>query len=335
MRNWLICLLATLSLLVPMSIGVWAQGSGVIEGQVLNATPGGATVENVTITLWILDGQEQKVLQEETTDGEGKFRFQGLDTEGYSYQLQVDHQGVSYWSDVATFSEGEDTLSIPVTVYDTTTDDADLWVEKAHLILDFQAGTILLQEVQILLNNGNKTYVSPGGEGGETIHFPLPQGAANLQLMKGMMACCVAQTEKGFAYTRPVFPGVQEFFFSYELPYQSPSYTLSKEIAYPTSSLDVLVADVGVEVTAPGLTAQEPLSLQGRRYLHLTGQGLTPADGLTLVFNNLPVETRPAEPATTASAPGVLAKVVMGLGTVAVLLALAYPFLKRRHGEES
>jgi len=231
---------------------------------------------------------------------------------------------------VATFSEGEDTLSIPVTVYDTTTDDADLWVEKAHLILDFQAGTILLQEVQILLNNGNKTYVSPGGEGGETIHFPLPQGAANLQLMKGMMACCVAQTEKGFAYTRPVFPGVQEFFFSYELPYQSPSYTLSKEIAYPTSSLDVLVADVGVEVTAPGLTAQEPLSLQGRRYLHLTGQGLTPADGLTLVFNNLPVETRPAEPATTASAPGVLAKVVMGLGTVAVLLALAYPFLKRR-----
>ncbi len=114
--------------------------------------------------------------------------------------------------------------------------------------------------------------------------------------------------------------------------YQSPTYTLSKEIVYPIGYLDLLVADVGAEVAAPGLTAQEPLSFEGRRYLHLTGQNLTPADGLTLQLGNLPLEDGPTEPSTTIS--GVLVRVVMGLSTLAVLLALGYPFLKRRQGEE-
>ena len=332
MRNWLILLLAILALFVPLTGGAWAQGSGVIEGQVLNATLDAAPVEGVPVTLWILKGQEEEGFLEEITDGKGRFRFQGLDTEGYTYQVEVEYQGVHYWSDVVSFPQGEKLLSVPIDVYESTTSDADLWVERAHLILDFQPGVILVQEVQIFINSGNKTYVSAMGKEGSTLQFPLPAGASEVQFMEGLMDCCVAETEEGIAYKRPLLPGYEEFFYTYELEYQSAVYTLPKEIAYPISHLDILVADVGVEVAAPGLTTQEPLSFQDRRYLHLTGENLTPADGLTLHLGNLPLEVGPTE--TAMNVPGVFVKVVMGLGTLGVLLALGYPFIRRRQGEE-
>lgn len=328
MRHWLLPLLAILALLLPMTIGAWAQGSGVIEGQVFIGTSDGQPLEGVPVTLWISRGEEDESSLQVTTDEEGRFRFQDLDTEGYVYQFEVEYQEVSYGSEVMAFPEGEDILSIPFTVFEPTTSDADLWIERAHLILDLEPGVILLQEVQIFLNGGNKTYIGSTGEtGGATLYFPLPQGASEVQLMEGLMACCVVETERGFASNRPIFPGSKQFVFTYELGYQSATYTLSKDIVYPIGSLDVLVADVGVEITAPGLTAQEPLSLQGRRYLHLTGQNLTPADGLTLHLANLPLETRLTRPSATG--PGVFGRVVMGLATLAVLLALGYPLLRR------
>lgn len=328
MRNWLVPLLAILPLLLLMTTGARAQGSGVIEGQVLNATSGGEPLERVPVTLWIFRGQGEGSSREETTDGEGRFRFEDLDTEGHTYQLEVEYQGVRYRNDAVAFAQGENALSVPLTVYDSTTSDTDLWVERAHLILDFEPGAILLQEVQIFLNGGNKTYIGSTGEpGGATLYFPLPQGASGLQLMEELMACCVVETERGFAYNRPILPGTKEFFFTYKLKYRSATYALSKEISYPIGSLDVLVADVGLEITAPGLTAQEPLSLRGRRYLHLTGQNLASANGLTLHFANLPLETRLAEPSATG--PRAFGIAVMGLGTLVVLLVLGYPLLRR------
>lgn len=333
MRNWLIRLVMIVLLCLSMTAEAGAQGEGMIESQVFNGTLDGVPLEEVPVTLWISRGEEDESSLHVTTDEEGRFRFQGLDTEGYTYQLEVEYQGVRYESDRVAFPRGENLLSMPLTVYDSTTSDADLWIERAHLILDFEPGVILLQEVQIFLNAGNRTYVGSTGEtGGATLHFPLPEGASGLQLMEGLMACCVVETERGFASNRPIFPGPKQFVFTYELGYQSATYALSKEIPYPIGSLDLLVADVGVEITAPGLTAQEPLSLQDRRYLHLTGQNLTRADGLTLHLTNLPLETGLAEPSATG--PGVFGRLVMGLGTSAVLLALGYPFLKTRQGEE-
>jgi len=335
MRNWLPVLLAIVFLLFPMTVVAWAQGSGVIEGQVFNGTSDGAPLEGLPVTLWISRGEEAEDSLQEITDEEGRFRFQDLDREGYIYQFEVEYQGVSYGSEAMAFPQGEDVLSIPFTVFEPTTSDADLWVERAHLILDFQPRAILVQEVQIFVNGGNTTYVgSVGEEGGATVHFSLPQGASSVQLMEGLMACCVLETETGFASDRPIFPGLQQFVFTYELEYQSSAYTFAKEIAYPINSFDVLVADVGVEVTAPGLTVQEALSLEGGTYLHLTGQDLTPADAVALQLANLPQEEPESTPtAARTTGPGFLGWLIIILGTLAVLAVLGYPFLKKRQGE--
>jgi 5-hydroxyisourate hydrolase-like protein (transthyretin family) len=333
LRSPLVRFLAVLLLLLPAAVEVRSQNQGVIEGEVINATSGGTPVANVPVTLWALDGQEQMMLLEDTTDGEGHVAFRDLDAQAPGYQLQAEYQGVSYWSDVAAFSQGESFLSVPVIVYDSTTSDADVWVERAHLILDFGAGTILAQELQIFVNDGSKAYIGSGLEDGGTLSFALPQGAAGLQLAEGLMACCAVETEEGFAYTRPLLPGEKDFFFGYGLAYHSDNYTLSKEIHYPIRYLDVLVADRGVAVTGPGLIAHDPVFLEDRRYLHLSAQNLAPGDPLTLHLASLPLGGGPSEPAVSGSP--VLAKVAMGLGTLVVLLVLVHPFLKGRAGEGS
>jgi hypothetical protein len=337
MHNRFITLLTFLFLLLPVAAPVWAQGSGVIEGQVFNGTTSdGVPLEGLPVTLWILRDEEVQNSLAENTDEEGRFRFQDLDTEGYFYQFEVEYQGVSYGSQLMAFPEGENILSIPFTVFEPITSDAELWVERAHLILDFERGAILAQEVQIFVNDGNTTYIgSTGEEGGATLHFPLPQGVSGVQLIEGLMSCCVLETERGIASDRPVFPGSDQFVFSYELAYQSPTYTLSKGIAYPIYSLDVLIADVGVEVTAPDLTVEEPLTLEGGRYLHLATQNLTPGDELILNLANLPLgmpEATPAPSATTS--PGPFGWLVIILAALAVLLALGYPFLRKRQEEK-
>ncbi len=332
MRIRLATFIAILLLLLGVLTSAWAQGSGVIEGQVFDGSSDGAPLEGLPVTLWAFAGQEQESSFETTTDEEGRFRFQGLDTEGHAYQFEVEYVGVQYGSEVVAFSEGENLISIPFTVYESTTSDEDLSVERAHLIFDFDPGTILVQEVQIFFNAGNKTYVGPTGEeGGETLQFLLPQGASAAQLMEGFMECCVVETDAGFASTLPIFPGAKQFVITYEFRYETTTYDLTRQIIYPTGSLDVLVADVGVEVTAARLTGGESLSFQGGDYLHLAAQNLTPADEVVLHFANLGMEATPTE--SGAAAPPVPTWAILGIAILAAFGALVYPFLKRRRQE--
>jgi hypothetical protein len=179
-------------------------------------------------------------------------------------------------------------------------------------------------------------YVGASGEeGSATVSFPLPEGASELQLVEGLRECCVVETGEGFASIRPLLPGSTQLVFSYQLRHESSTYDLSRDIPYPVGSLDVLITDVGAEVTAPGLTLSEPLSLQGKNYLHLTAQNLTPADDVVLRFANLPTEAVPEPPASPATIPSLLVWSVLGVITLGVFLALTYPFLESSRGEQT
>lgn len=328
MRVRLITFTAVL-LLLTTTTAVWAQGSGVIEGQVFDGTSDGGPLEGLRVTLWAYEGPEPQTSFETTTDEEGKFRFEGLETEGFAYQFEVEYMGVQYPSEAMVFPEGENLISIPFSVFESTTSDEDLSVERAHLIVSFEPGTIRVQEVQIFLNAGNKTYVGPTREeGGATAYFTLPQGASEVQLMGGLMECCVVETDTGFASTQPIFPGSKQFVFGYGLQHESTTYELLRQMVYPTGSVDVLVADVGVGVTAPGLVEGERLSREGGDYLHLTAQNLTPADDVVIQFTNLPVGAAPEPQASPAMPSPLLTWAVLAVALLGVIIALAYPFLK-------
>jgi hypothetical protein len=329
-------IITAILLLLATSTGAWAQGSGVVEGQVLNGSADGAPVAGLPVTLWIFTTEQAEESLETITDAEGRFRFEGIETEGHVYRLEAEYETVRYESEVVAFAPGDDVLSQSLIVYEPTTSSDLISVERGHLIVVLEPGTIYVQEVQVFSNAGNMAYVGASGEeGSATVSFPLPVGASELELVEGLRECCVVETGDGFASTRPLLPGSTQMVFSYQLRHETTTYDFLRGIAYPVGSLDVLITDVRAEVTSPGLTPTEPLSLQGTSYLHLTAQNLTPADDVVLRFANLPTEAMPETPGSPATIPSLLVWSVLGAIALVIFLALAYPFLESSREEQT
>jgi hypothetical protein len=322
-----------------------AQGQGVIEGQVVNGTANGGSLEGLTVTLDVFAGTEEQPSQTAITDAEGRFRFEDLSTEAnYVYTLLLDYQGIEYGSDLLTFSEEETTLSVSIRVYEPIEGDEAISIERAHIFVDFQEGDLLVSELYFFSNGSDRIYigaeeVAEGQRG--TLRLSLPTGAEGLVVEGEELGQRFFETDEGFADTWFLPPGQSSgrLMFSYFLPYDPSGYDLARDISYPLKALNVLVADVGVDVTSDQLIPQGTRGMQGQSYLNLSGQNLSKGERLTVHFSGLPdrerVGGREAMPAQTSqtSDQSLLRWVALGLVVLIVGFALGYPLLKRQPKE--
>jgi 5-hydroxyisourate hydrolase-like protein (transthyretin family) len=325
-----------------------AQGQGVIEGQVVNGTANGGPVESLTVTLYVFAGMEEQPSKTATTDAEGRFRFEGLSTEAdHGYALLLNYQGVDYGSSLLTFSEGENTLSIPIQVYEPTESDEAISIERAHIFVDFQEGNLLVGELYFFSNSSDRTYVGveevAEGQNGATVlrgtlRLSLPTGAEGLTFESGELGQRFFETEEGFVDTWPLLPGQASgrVMFRYSLRYDPSGYDLARDIPYPLKNLNVLVADVGVDVTSERLTLEGSLETEGQSYLNLSGQSLSKGERLTVHLSGSPAnelegerEAMPAQP-SQAGSQSLLRWAALGLVVLAVGFALGYPLLRRQ-----
>jgi hypothetical protein len=315
----------------------WAaaqEGEGVIQGRLVQGTPGGSTdFAGLQVTVFPFVGDQTLEPITVTTRPDGTFEVTNLPTgEDRSYGLQVEYAGVQYfYPELITFGE-ETTFNAEVTVYETTTDGSTIHVVRHHIIIDFAAGAMQVAEMYMFRNVGERTVV-----GEETLRFPLPPGAVELRFEDPRMQMSTRLAEGQVVDTLPVPPGMRQVLLSYALPYQGSSATFAKEIAYPTANLNVLIADVGVKVRAEGFTAGAPVTTRGEaRFLNYTRSGLASGSRLELGLSNLPrgAETPMVTPADRSAT---LRWVGIGLAIVALAFGVAYPTLRPRllHGAEA
>lgn len=322
-----------------------AQGQGVIEGQVVNGTVNGGSVEGLTVALHVFVGMEEQPSQTVTTDAEGRFRFVDLSTEtDHGYALLLNYGGVDYGSDLLTFSEGETALSVPIRVYEPTESDETVSIERAHIFVDFQEDNLLVGELYFFSNSSDRTYigaeeVAEGGWG--TLRLSLPAVAEGLAFESGELGQRFFETVEGFVDTWPLLPGQasRQLMFSYSLPYDPSGYDLTREIPYPLKALNVLIAEVGVDVASDQLTLEGSRGMQGQSYLNLSGQNLGKGERLTLHFSGSPgseplreTEAMPAQP-SQGDGQSFLVWAVLGLVVLAVGFVLGYPLLRRQSEE--
>ena len=322
-----------------------AQGQGIIEGQVVNGTANGGSMEGLTVTLRVFMGMEEQTSRTTTTDAEGRSRFEGLSTEADRvYTLLLNYQGVEYGSDLLTFSEGEATLFVSIKVYESIESDEVISIERAHIFVDFQEDSLVVGELYIFSNSSDRIYigaeeVAEGRRG--TLRLSLPTGAIGLAVDGGELGQRFFETDEGFVDTWFLPPGQSSgrLMFGYSLPYDPSGYDLTREIPYPLTAINVLVANVGVDVTSDQLTLEGSRGMQGQSYLNLSGQNLSKGERLTLHFSGSPgdkqVGGREAMPAQPPQPPpagnqSLLRWVALGLIVLAVGFALGYPLLKRQ-----
>ena len=265
-------------------------GSGVITGQVVNGTVGGDSVADIDITLktYLNDSEVSSTVTK--TDAEGAFIFEGLSTEpNYDYQITLTFQQADYNSSWLSFDDSEETQSVIITVFDSTTSEDAIMVATAHTIMYIEQGNIQAKEYFLFINESDRTYIGPPTEGDESVlKFPLPEGAAELQPSMGLMECCIINSEDGFAETMPLQPGGKEVAYSYIVPYDSGKYTFSRMIDYPIANYDLLVQGEGIKVENDQLMMDDPLDIGGIRFNHLSGGDFAPGNAMVVRLSGLP-----------------------------------------------
>ena len=331
MRKLAFLLSACLLCLAARPSSLVAQGQGIIEGQVINATEGAPpeSVVGLEVTLYEAVGDSRQPTSTTTSDPQGRFRFEGLNTgTEHTYTFQLEYQGVVYGTET-TFPSRDTVLHVVVTIHETTASDRAIVVDRHHIIADFSGGALLIQEMCIFHNTSDTIYV---GDGATTLRFSLPLDGESLTIETEDMESNFVQTDGGFASVRPLLPGQSEVSYSYSVPYDGTRLALSRMVHYPTASIDVMVAHAGVQVDSTQLMYRGLSGGGERAYLQFSAEDLAADTELELHVAGVPeAEAGRTVPAPSLSLALQEAAPIIALGMA--LLGALLPFAQQRLGQ--
>ncbi|MCL4561871.1 MAG: hypothetical protein M1281_14840 [Chloroflexi bacterium] len=292
-----------------------------VSGAVTNGSGGSLPKEGLTVTLHGYDTTMAETVTETTSLGsDGIYLFPALQMpSGQVYMTSIEYKGVTYNSEVAHPQSGTTDLSMPITVYDTTTDAASLSIDRMHVFFDFSSpGTVQVVSLFIVSNSGKLT-VTPTAPNQPLLKFPLPAGATNLQFQDGQIGGRYVQTSDGFGDTQPVPPNTAQYqiLFAYDLPYTD-KLDLSLPVDMNIKSSVVMVPNVGVALKSAFLQDGGEQTFQGTTYHLYSIDNLTPATPLKLTLSGNPDQGTQAGLLAGGSTTGLI------LGGVVFILALGF-----------
>ncbi|TET63308.1 carboxypeptidase regulatory-like domain-containing protein [Candidatus Aerophobetes bacterium] len=323
------CLLLILLSTAVSAVEDHDSPGGTIKGTIINETRSGSSVENQEVTLHVERGNSEMESVTAKSDSSGNFEFSNLPTEtDYGYYLSLNYQGGDYTSDIISFEENQNLLTVDLVVYDATASDEKIKITINHVMIErAEKGTLLISETLVFHNDDDKTYIGekrdPSGEH-ETLRVPLPRGFYDLEHVEGLMECCVSQTKDGVVDTMDLKPGLKKVVLQYKLSYTAKSYLFEKSFLYPTSAFYVL-APALFQLSGENLTSQGPLQIEETEYMALGREEISAASTITFEIGGLPfgwgTHTR---------------LVVVGLILAFVVIAgLSYSLSKRGKGKTS
>jgi hypothetical protein len=270
-----------------------AQGSGVIEGSVVNGTAGGGSTAGVALSLKTLRNNQETGQRLAAADAQGRFRFEDLDTSAdLRYVVAAGYQNVAYNSQPIDLSPGRATVEIKV--YETTTSDAQVSVSLAQveiLDVDGASGVIAVFQSLTFLNAGNRTYVGDlftNPQNGGTVKFPLPGNAFDPVPGHGFLPDGAVVTPGGLAAKTPVQPGEQRFVLAYGIPYSDTAAAFDAAFAYTAQTVGVLMPLEFGAIASDDLSDLGRVDRNGKTYNLLARLNVEPGTLLRLELSGLP-----------------------------------------------
>ena len=199
---------------------------------------------------------------------------------------------MSYGSeDLVQFAEGQSTLEVVVTVYETTQDDSGVQVDLVHIFAESFGQVLRISETHLFGSAADRTYVGQEGDDGQlgTILVPVPSDAVGFALGEGIAEDRFLSASEGLVDTEPVRPGtlMSEIRFSYHEMVGNDPISLERRFAYPVVNLTVLVAQPGLSLSSPQLQSMGAQMIQDQQYEVFSGQGLGPDTPLELEFTSV------------------------------------------------
>ena len=311
------------------TVGPTAVAGGSLTGTIVNGTADAAVPHAVEVTLHGFDGDTEVLTETAPARADGTFTFVVTElVPGRLYVATVDYLGSLYASDIVHLTSDAPSASLPITIYETTTDASMVQVDRLHVLVSAPGeGVLQIVELWILSNPGDRTVIPP--EGGNGLEGTLPEGAVNVSFDETTPGERFQVGEGSFFDNRPLPPGsgTGEWVFSYSLPYQR-QLDLLRTAAYPIGSIVVLVPE-GLKVAADGLTDTGTRDVQGQS-LHTYSLGAV-AVGSEV---RLRLSGQPAAAVTvTPTSPWILGVAVLAVALIGAGLLWFRP-RRQRHGDE-
>jgi mono/diheme cytochrome c family protein len=298
---------------------------GTITGNVTNAS-GGVIPLDLNLTLHGFDNMQMAITQTATTNADGSFVFNNVAMPpGRAFIIITEYGNTVYNTDVAQVEEGQNSLNLPLEIYDTTTDTSVLKADRLHMFFEFvDSKTVRVVELYVITNPTNKTLVA-AEKGQPVVRFTLPKGAENLEFQDGVLGQRYVKTEDGFGDTAAVPPGQGQYevLYAYTMPYDR-KLELDEPVNLPVDAVVILVPEGGVKIKSDMLTDSGTQDVQGAKYRLLKGASLQPGDSLHMSITGQPTAGQPTLPTGSST------NLMIGLGVFGLALVLAGVWLWRR-----
>ena len=217
--------------------------SGVVYVEVLDHTEGTLLNLGLDVHLEAYDHFEQVYEKILTIPPDGVIEFIDVPLlAGQVYFASISFGGAVYRSEITELTPGSSELVLQVQIFDTTTDDSGLSIDRIHVLLDFlEPDQVHIGEIYILSNFGAATVVAETA-GLPTVSFPLPEGALSIEFENGILGERYLKTEDGFGDTVSIPPGsgVYQVLVYYTLPYQRNKLDYSHLVPYSVGAVVVM-----------------------------------------------------------------------------------------------
>ena len=310
-----------------------------VTGVITNGTAGAANpAAGLKVNLHSFNPQDNLgnvTTLTSTLSADGSFKFENVATQaGWEMAASTEYNGVLYSSSLSTVAAGPlaGTVSLPVTVYETTTETTTVTVEQMHVFFDFSTGNLGVVELYILTNSGDRAVVNPSG----TVEFALPAGATDFQVQGELEGVDYVRTAQGFAETKPIAPGVgmAQILLSFNLPY-SGQLDFAQALLRPVSAVGVLVPENGVKLTSSLLQDEGVQNMQSTPYRVYGAADLQPGSTLSFQISGQPSSVVPtAGPSGGAASPAQggfdSRSLGIGIGVLGIVVVIVGVWFYRR-----
>ncbi len=275
-----------------------------ISGVVTNAT-NGEILSSGDVTLRAFDANFQPMMTMTGTIGtDGSYSFIVADVQpDWVFLVSTDYNDIGFSSDAARVDRANPELTLPVTVFNTTSDPAVVTIDQMHILLNFAGDQLQVDEFYVFSNNGTSVFVGESGDpAAGTLQISLPEGAENVSFQRALgsmdstiPANEVIQTAVGWADTFPLNPGPGglNLIVSYDLPYNDGA-TLSRPIHYQVTNANVIMQDAGVTASGEGFEDLGVQDMGGNRFATYNRAGVAPGSTLELTLDGRPQVTSPS-----------------------------------------
>ncbi len=316
--------------------------NGLISGTVINGSGGSiptglkATLHTFEHDLTTQQFNEGKS-REATVAPNGRFLFTAVPmTQTSAYFVSIEFSGTTYESSPAVpGQDGQTEYDLPITIFETTTDQSALTISTAHLLLDYsQPGKIQVVEFYIISNPGTQAVVA-AQPGQAVLTVSLPKGYQNLQFDSGSLGDRFLQTADGFADTLSIPPTNEtsqySLVFAFDMPYTADNsplafltgqkFELTQAFPLQTEKVNLLIP-LGLQAEGSNLTAGKTQEMGGGvTYQLYSSSAIAAGQPFSARISGKP------QAAATSASPTTNQNLLIGLGAFGLVLILAGAFL--------